>query len=131
GLPELCSDGIDNNCNGFVDCGDPGCFGSRACIVAGREICNNGLDDDDDRLIDCADPNCMGSVACIPVMGTEICDNGVDDNRDNLADCADPQCVSFPGCLTVSCQFDVDFGTLAARGADVKQIIAHSGAPTT
>ncbi|HET6146685.1 MAG TPA: MopE-related protein [Polyangia bacterium] len=131
GLPELCSDGVDNNCNGFVDCGDPGCFGSRACIVPGREICNNGIDDDDDRLIDCADPDCMGSVACIPVMGTEICDNGVDDNRDNLADCADPQCVTFPGCLTVACQADVDFGTLAARGADVKQIVNTSGAPNS
>jgi hypothetical protein len=127
---ENCTNGVDDNCNGFADCADPGCFGNRSCAVPGQEICNNGIDDDDDRLVDCADPDCLGSVACIPVMGNEICDNRVDDNRDGLVDCADPQCVMFPACLTVSCLVDVDFGTLAAHGADVTRTLNTSGAPT-
>ena len=119
GQPEICNDGTDDNCNGLVDCADPGCFGNRACVTPGVEICNNGIDDDDDGLVDCADPDCMFNRACIPVMGMEICNNGIDDNKDGLVDCADPQCVTFPGCLTVSCKFDVDFGTLASHGATV------------
>jgi hypothetical protein len=118
-LPEICNDGVDDNCNNLIDCADPGCFGNRACIVAGVEICNNGIDDDDDKLIDCADPDCVGSRACRIIMGPETCDNGVDDNGDGLTDCADPQCVAFPACLTVACRFDVDFGTLPPHGADV------------
>ncbi len=117
GRPEICNNGVDDNCNGLADCADPGCFGSRPCVVPGVEICNNGIDDDDDGLVDCADPDCMANRACIPVMGIELCNNGIDDNKDGLVDCADPQCVMFPGCLTVACNFDVDFGTLAAHGS--------------
>jgi hypothetical protein len=123
GLPENCTDGIDDDCNGFTDCMDPACFGNRACVVPGQEICNNGIDDNNDGLVDCADPECIGSPACKPTMGPEICNDGIDDNGDGLVDCADPQCVSFPACLTVACQVDVDFGTLAAHGSDVIRTI--------
>ena len=119
GQPEICDDGVDDNCNGLVDCADPGCFGSRPCVTAGVEICNNGIDDDADGLVDCADPDCMTSRACMVVMGMEVCNNGIDDNKDGLVDCADPQCVTFPGCLTTSCNFDVDFGTLSPHGSRV------------
>jgi len=30
----LCSDGIDNNLNGLIDCADPSCAGSGPCIAA-------------------------------------------------------------------------------------------------
>jgi hypothetical protein len=33
---ELCSDGIDNNCNGLVDCADPECSGIGQCPVCGQ-----------------------------------------------------------------------------------------------
>jgi len=117
--PEICNNGVDDNCNNLADCQDPGCFGDTRCAPAGQEICNNNLDDDDDGRIDCADPDCMNSLSCKPTMGMEICDNGVDDNKNNLVDCADPQCTTFPGCLAVSCMVDVDFGTIAAHGASV------------
>ena len=125
---EICSNGIDDNCNNLADCQDPGCFGDPKCAPPGMEICNNNLDDDDDGRVDCADPDCMGSIACKPNMGMEICDNGVDDNKDSLVDCADPQCTTFPGCLAVSCTVDVDFGTIAAHGATVKKEMDTTGA---
>src|SRR6266700_267571 len=126
--PEICGNGQDDNCENRIDCMDPSCFGDRSCAHVGVEICNNALDDDDDGLIDCADPDCKGSAACRPVMGTEICDNRRDDNGDGLVDCADPQCTMFPACLAVRCQVGVDFGALAAHGADVTRQMSTVGA---
>jgi hypothetical protein len=56
-------------------------------------------------------------------MGKEVCDNGVDDNLDKLVDCSDPQCTMFPACLNVACTSDVDFGTIAAHGANVFRMV--------
>jgi len=71
----------------------------------------------------------MGSPACRTVMGKEICDNGVDDNGDRLTDCADPQCTMFPACLTLNCSADIDFGSIAAHGAQVTRSFDTRGAP--
>ena len=60
--PEICNNGVDDNCNNLADCQDPGCFGDPRCAPPGQEICNNNLDDDDDGRIDCADPDCMNSL---------------------------------------------------------------------
>jgi hypothetical protein len=127
---ENCTNHVDDNCDGRIDCADPGCFGAPACSHPGQEICNNNLDDDGDGLVDCADPDCAGSLACRPSTGTEICDNGVDDNGDGLVDCNDPQCTTFAGCLTRACSPDVDFGTLATHGASVTRTLDTRGATT-
>lgn len=78
----LCSDGKDNDCNGFTDCGDPTCNGivcggvgkvcqakSCVCQVDGgtpevsESICGDGLDNDCDGAADCDDPSC-NNVVC-------------------------------------------------------------------
>jgi hypothetical protein len=49
---ELCDSGLDEDCDGKVDCEDPDC---QPCKEAN---CVDGVDDDRDELIDCDDPDC-------------------------------------------------------------------------
>ena len=79
-----CSNGIDDDGDGLIDCDDPDCLNSNSCVI---EICDNGIDDDGDGFIDCADGECLGISACV-----EICNNGIDDNGDGWIDELDPQC---------------------------------------
>jgi hypothetical protein len=39
-VPEVCNDGVDNDCDGLSDCADPDCSANPACCVvgAGKEI---------------------------------------------------------------------------------------------
>ena len=74
----LCRDGIDNDCNGKIDCDEASCSGQSCAADAGttcictsglkKEMdCTNQLDDDGDGQIDCADADCpMGTACTIP-----------------------------------------------------------------
>ena len=55
-----CTDGIDNDCDSFIDGADPDC---GAAASTGAEICTDGIDNDGDGSIDCADTDCAGSVS--------------------------------------------------------------------
>ncbi len=45
-----CGDGVDNDCDGLIDCAD------NSAIECPTELsCSNGVDDDCDGLIDCFD----------------------------------------------------------------------------
>ena len=98
GTREICGNGIDDDCNGLVDCFDPACQGQPSCIDRKKEICTNGIDDDGNGLIDCKDPACFGDPACF-VPGHEICNNGLDDDDDGLVDCKDPDCFLDASCV--------------------------------
>ncbi len=93
---ELCSNGVDDNGDGKVDCADPTCFLKPAC-APGAEDCTNGIDDNGDQLVDCLDTLCAQAAACLP--GAERCADGEDNDEDGLVDCADADCASSPSCL--------------------------------
>jgi hypothetical protein len=60
---EDCSNGIDDDYDGAVDCADSDCYDAPECQLDGAmpapfEDCSNGIDDDFDGKVDCEDPDC-------------------------------------------------------------------------
>jgi putative metal-binding protein/FG-GAP repeat protein len=103
--PEICDDGIDNDCDGFADIdgidedGDGwfgGPIGASKCVVldcddhnptvnpAAPEICDDGVDNNCDGLVD------SGPGIC--TVADEVCGNCVDDDKDGLIDILEPFC---------------------------------------
>lgn len=64
--PEICNNNVDDNGDGFADCGDPECVGTSWCTTAGGSeyVCDDGLDNDGNGLIDCQDPECVNAGVC-------------------------------------------------------------------
>jgi hypothetical protein len=118
GCPEnSCTDGVDDNGNGFVDCDDYSCAADPACAQGSLETCNNGVDADGDGDIDCADVDCNGQFVSGPLgtgvceFGTELsCDDGFDNDGLGIADCGDPDCAADPACNSTAevCQDGID-----------------------
>ena len=57
-----CSDGIDNNNNGYTDCEDFDCSKNANVTVCPSEdtdaLCSDGIDNNDNSFIDCDDFDC-------------------------------------------------------------------------
>lgn len=58
GAAEDCSNGVDDDCDGLMDCEDGEC--AEVCTEL---ACGDGLDDDNDGLVDCADADCFARCA--------------------------------------------------------------------
>lgn len=144
GFGPTCIDGIDNDCDTFIDCADPGCAGNPAClcgdgtcappenpctcapdcgppVVSEIGLCGDGIDNDCDGPIDCADTDCVGNPLCmcgdgicsgpvenpcncpgdcgpVAIVETGRCADGIDNDCDGPIDCADPDCATDPAC---------------------------------
>lgn len=64
-----CSDGVDDDGDGVVDCGDSDCKGQPACASDGKPEsgparCSDWIDNDGDGLIDCDDSECQRFPVC-------------------------------------------------------------------
>ena len=68
GAAEDCEDGIDQDCDGLMDCEDGDCAGE----LCGEMDCADGLDDDSDGAIDCLDDECWGLTACAGTAQVQI-----------------------------------------------------------
>jgi len=126
-----CSNGLDDDCDGYIDCGgvtlpDFGCTMGAAVTVCPRDggvprdvdpscvprtedslaACTNGLDDDCDGFVDCDDRNCSCVGSCRPFRtdctcrGLEnaaaVCRDAVDNDCDGFVDCNDFDCSTNP-----------------------------------
>jgi len=101
--PELCDDGVDNDCNFAVDCADGACVFAPFCECVPRpEICDNRADDDCDGFMDCDDFDCSDTPICSCRPERESCNNGRDDDCDGLIDCRDFDCAADPLCCVPS-----------------------------
>jgi hypothetical protein len=63
---EVCDDGLDNDADSVIDCGDNDCVGTERCksLKNGQpentdERCSDWLDNDGDGIIDCEDQECQ------------------------------------------------------------------------
>ncbi|MEM6295180.1 MAG: hypothetical protein AAGA54_28170 [Myxococcota bacterium] len=66
---DACSDGWDNDDDGFTDCEDFSCSMNPAVTVCGSPentdaACDDGIDNDDDGYYDCEDFDCDGTAPC-------------------------------------------------------------------
>jgi hypothetical protein len=106
-----CSNGVDDDHNGYVDCDDFACSrnpsvwvcDSSAAYESSPAACSDGKDNDGDGLIDCADPDCaknpFHSVCPKPASETAAsCSAMVDADGDGLSGCADDDCVLIGAC---------------------------------
>ncbi|MGD8631910.1 MAG: hypothetical protein PVG72_14435, partial [Gammaproteobacteria bacterium] len=61
-----CQDGVDNDCDGFIDSSDPDCDIPPVCIPTEdpEATCDDGIDNDCDGAIDCSDSDCSQDPAC-------------------------------------------------------------------
>jgi len=102
---DLCTDGIDNDEDGLLDCDDPSCnpgtidvqrveiecLTVSSCAFANTVIlsapdcaetddisCTDGLDNDGDGLIDCADDSCQPQIETVTLRSPAICPNLTD-----------------------------------------------------
>ncbi|AUX34298.1 MULTISPECIES: hypothetical protein [Sorangium] len=99
-----CSNGYDDDGDGYADCSDPDCQWQPFCAPWGENTdvaCSNGYDDDGDGYTDCSDSDCQWQPFCAPWgENTDVaCSNGYDDDGDGYADCSDPDCQWQPYCV--------------------------------
>ena len=118
---DACHNGVDDDCDGFVDCGDFSCSrgpaGNLCCEGDGQpeaddERCGNGIDDDCDGYVDCQDFSCSArsgvTVCCgddgqsVPESSDALCANGWDDDCNGFTDCHDFGCGAGNG-VTACC----------------------------
>jgi PKD repeat protein len=82
---ELCSDGIDNNCDGRIDLADPLAVGCEGC-----------LDADGDKYSPdggvCGPADCDDGDPTVSPGAPEVCGDGIDNDCDFQVDDADAEC---------------------------------------
>ena len=106
-----CSDGKDNDGNGYADCKDNNCKKTSACCVKtvdkeSDDLCDDGIDNDCNGYTDCSDNNCKKSALCCTPSGAEntpeACSDGIDNDCNGYADCNDNNCKKTSVCCTPS-----------------------------
>jgi hypothetical protein len=100
GAIERCSAGVDDDCDGHIDCSDTDCADDPRCAMCSRELCTGGIDEDCDGQLDCVDLDCLGSPECCTETIEVLCDDARDDDCDGDVDCIDLDCAHAPTCCT-------------------------------
>ena len=96
-----CSDTVDDDSDGYIDCDDSDCDTDEVCVSDAAVIteteCSDTLDDDSDGYIDCLDEDCDTVDSC--EYASELtCDDGYDNDADGDSDCDDSDCTEDAAC---------------------------------
>jgi len=84
-----CSDGLDNDYDGFIDMADSGCSGTGENTLA---LCTDGIDNDGDSFIDANDFNCWTVLGLSYENTLAKCSDGIDNDGDTYIDGQDYGC---------------------------------------
>ena len=118
-----CSDGIDNDGNGLVDCEDPGCqtkrldgtLGPAETVCATEEnniyTCSDGKDNNGNGFIDCEDNSCKNTAVCCVAQGKEgdcseedkTSQECIKEALESCADGKDNDCNDYTDCGDFNC----------------------------
>jgi hypothetical protein len=101
---EDCTNNIDDDGDGDVDCSDSDCTGAPGCDSS-ETSCDDGFDNDGDGNVDCGDTDCTADSACNPEGD---CDDGVDGDGDGDTDCDDDECAGVDPVCGEVCDNGVD-----------------------
>ncbi|MCH8028501.1 MAG: hypothetical protein IH874_01020 [Candidatus Dadabacteria bacterium] len=106
-----CTDGLDNDADGAIDCDDGDCAADPICEFP-EATCDDGFDNDADGDIDCADTDdCSGSGFCGPESDAAFCSDFVDNDADGDIDCEDADCDMVDIGGGIECEFGTETGT--------------------
>mgnify|MGYP006410957023 FL=1 len=100
GATEICTGGIDENCDGLVDCLDGACGFDPVCSVSKEnecttgDCCSDGQDNDNDGPIDCNDGDCDLDSACTGECseGQVLCNRDCNEGDSCLNTCGPAEC---------------------------------------
>lgn len=67
GSDEVCTGGVDEDCDALVDCEDKACEAHERCVELD---CDDGLDGDEDGYTDCDDDDCWGAACPTTIRAT-------------------------------------------------------------
>ncbi|MEJ2384495.1 MAG: hypothetical protein P8Y54_08850 [Xanthomonadales bacterium] len=84
-----CSDGIDNDNDGFIDLQDFNCVDSNDDTESPTQ-CSDGIDNDNDGFVDLDDFNCVDSEDA--TESPTQCSDGIDNDNDGFVDLDDFDC---------------------------------------
>ena len=114
-----CSDGRDNDRDGFIDCSDPDCISRNFCgeiipfnppsgFEGDLESCTDGIDNDDNGQSDCGDRKCQGvqETCCVTEFTDAACSDGIDNDGNGFGDCMDFACRN--GTFTTVCSRELE-----------------------
>jgi prepilin-type N-terminal cleavage/methylation domain-containing protein len=93
-----CADGLDNDCDGQIDCNDSECSAASSCVsICGDGSCNAGE----------GPCNCSTDCGAAPVTEAN-CEDSEDNDCDGDVDCDDSDCNGDEACVA-ACDCDGDY----------------------